>query len=396
VHGFAAIVERRGPAVVTASHNLRTAKGFLSCREECVPLQDLLRDEVARAMLSMNGSKREDQSPALRDTGRSRHVAMMLTMRTDAERDQASLQRRLEVLKLPVAPLQRHGFVMPLHPATKMPEPEAVGVGPDGAALAVWQYREGVNRKQVTWHVGGRRRVVGAVDVETELRVSFVQPLPAERILLAAARARTGAANAEVWTSNGDLEHRGHLGDAIEELLTTPSGKVWAGYFDEAMGGNGPEGHGLARFTDDLTAEWLYPLDAGMPSISDCYSLNVAGETAYFCPYTDFHILSATGVRVTDWGPSPYRSAHNLLRSGPHLAVLTGWGPEYDVATMLRISPDGVRQEGGQCRMVLPDGMEARGLRYTCRGDELHAFIRSTWYRTDLDRLSAAAGHTSA
>jgi hypothetical protein len=99
-------------------------------------------------------------------------------MRTDAERDRASLQRRLEVLKLPVAPLQRHGFVMPLHPATKMREPEAVGVGPDGTALAVWQYREGVNRKQVTWHVGGRRRVVGAVDVETELRVSFVQPLP--------------------------------------------------------------------------------------------------------------------------------------------------------------------------------------------------------------------------
>jgi hypothetical protein len=138
------------------------------------------------------------------------------------------------------------------------------------------------------------------------------------------------------------------------------------------MGGSGPEGHGLARFTDDLTAEWLYPLDAELPHISDCYSLNVSGETAYFCPYTTFHILSATGERVTDWGP------------------------EYDVATMLRISRDGVRQEGGQCRVVLPDGMEARGLRYTCRGDELHAFIRSTWYRTDLDRLSAAADHTSA
>lgn len=226
--------------------------------------------------------------------------------------------------------------------------------------------------------------------------MSFVQPLPEERVLLAAARAKPGAVNAEVWTSSGELRHRGYIGDAIEELLTTPAGKVWAGYFDEAMGGSGPEGHGLARFREDLTAEWLYPLDAGLPYISDCYALNVEGETAYFCPYTGFHILSAAGERVTDWGPSPYRSAHNLLRRGADLAVLTGWGPEYDVATLLRISRDGVREEGGRCRVVLPDGMEARGLRYTCRGDVLHAFVRSTWYSINLDGLSTAASHGRA
>ncbi|KOX12153.1 hypothetical protein ADK67_47400 [Saccharothrix sp. NRRL B-16348] len=316
---------------------------------------------------------------------------MMSVMRTDAQRDQASLRRRLEVLQLPVVPLHRHGFVMPAGPAATVREPEAVGVGPDGTAYAVWPYRDGSDRKQVTWHVGGRRRVVGAVDVETDLRVSFVQPLPKDRVLLADARAKPGAVNAEVWTSGGELRHRAHIGDAIEELLTTPAGKVWAGYFDEAMGGSGPEGHGLARFREDLTVEWLYPRDAGLPSISDCYSLNVEGETAYFCPYTGFHVLSATGARVTDWGPSPSRSAHHLLRRGADLALLAGWGPEYDVATLLRITRDGVRQEGGRCRVVLPDGMEAHGLRYTGRGDVLHAFLRSTWYTIDLDVLSAAA-----
>ncbi|MBQ0893120.1 hypothetical protein KBX37_08405 [Micromonospora sp. U56] len=318
-------------------------------------------------------------------------------MRTDGERDQASLRRRLEALRLPVAPLQRHGFVMPSDPVATMREPEAVGVGPDGTAFAVWPYREGIIRKQVTWHVGGRRRVVGAVDVETDLRVSFVQPLPEGHVLLAAARAKPSAVNAEVWTSSGELRHRGYIGDGIEELLTTPAGKVWAGYFDEAMGGSGPEGHGLARFREDLTADWLYPLDAELPYISDCYSLNVEGETAYFCPYSGFHILSAAGERVTDWGPSPYRFAHHLLRRGADLAVLTGGGgPEYDVATLLRISRDGVRQEGGRCRVVLPDGMEARGLRYTCRGDVLHAFGRSTWYFINLDGLSTAACHGRA
>jgi hypothetical protein len=312
-------------------------------------------------------------------------------MGTDVERERANLRRRLEVLKLPVAPLQGHGFVTPARPTGMMRELEAVGVGPDGTSLAVWRFREGGNRRQVTWHVPGRRRVIGAVDIETDMRVSFVQPLPEGRVLVVAARARSGEANAEVWTGDGDLQHRGYVGDAIEDLLTTPSGKVWASYFDEAMGGTGPEGHGLARFNSDLTVDWLYPPDSGLPPISDCYSLNVAGETAYFCPYTEFHILSATGNQVTDWGPSPYRYAHHLLRRGPDLALISGSGPEYDVATMLRISRGGQPQAGAQCRVVLPDGMETHGLRYIARGGDLHAFDQSTWYHIDLDSLSTAA-----
>jgi hypothetical protein len=157
-------------------------------------------------------------------------------------RDRKNLQRRLEVLKLPVLPLQRHGFVMSASPGQTMPVPEAVGVGPDGTALAVWQFRDGANRKQVTWHAPGRRRVIDAVDVETSMRVNLVQPLPEGQMLLVAARARAEEANGEVWTAAGDLQYRGHLGDAIEDVLTTPAGKVWTSYFDEAMGGTGPEG----------------------------------------------------------------------------------------------------------------------------------------------------------
>nr|BFE60568.1 hypothetical protein GCM10020063_050940 [Dactylosporangium thailandense] len=280
---------------------------------------------------------------------------------------------------------------MPASPTGTLREPEAVGVGPDGTALAVWRFREDGSRKQVTRHAAGRRRVIGSVDVESDLRVSFVQPLPEGRVLLAAARARSGEANAEVWTDAGELQHRSYLGDAIEDLLATPSGKVWTSYFDEAMGGSGPEGHGLARFNSDLTIDWLYPLNSGLPYISDCYALNVDGETAHFCPYSSFHILSANGAEVTDWGPSPYRSAHHLLRHGPDLALIRGVGPEYDIATMLRISSNDQPQMGGQCRVVLPDGMETSRLRYLARGGELDAFIRSIWYHTDLDTLRTAA-----
>lgn len=316
-------------------------------------------------------------------------------MGKDEEWDQASLRRRLAALRLPVAPLRRVGLVLPADRASTLPEPEAVGVGPDGTALAVWRFRAGGERRQVTWHVAGRRRVAGSVDVATGLRVSFVQPLPEGRVLLAAARVRADEPNAEVWSAEGELLHRGHVGDAVEDLVTTPSGRVWVSYFDEAMGGRGPEGHGLARFAADLSVDWLYPLDAGLPSIADCYTLNVARETAYFCPYTSFHILSAKpgadGTTVTDWGPSPARSAHHLLRQGQDLALLRGAGPEYDVATMVRIG-EGDPRLGGRCRVVLPDGLEIARVRFVGRGGDLHGFLRSAWFHLDLETLRRVCG----
>ncbi|WP_433199817.1 hypothetical protein ACQP00_27670 [Dactylosporangium sp. CS-047395] len=301
--------------------------------------------------------------------------------------DADKLRRRLEVLRLPVAPLRRHGVLAPSDPAATVDVPGVAGVGPDGTAVAVWPYRDAPGRQQVTWHVLDRRHAVAAVDIATDLRLSFVQPLPEGRVLVASARARPGEPNAEVWTAAGDLERRAHLGDAIEDLFTTAAGKVWASYFDEALGGPGPEGHGLARFNDDLSVDWLYP----RRDIVDCYTLNLTGETAYFCPYTDFHILSATGDRVTDWGESPYRYAHTLLRRGPELALIRGHGAEYDVATLLRLGSGGVVQQGAQCRIVFPDGLETQRVRYFARADRAHAFVRSTWYTIDLDDLTAAA-----
>jgi hypothetical protein len=32
--------------------------------------------------------------------------------------------------------------------------------------------------------------------------------------------------------------------------------------------------------------------------------------------------------------------------------------------------------------------METRGMRFACRGADLHAFARSTWYRINLEDLN--------
>lgn len=76
---------------------------------------------------------------------------MMVTMTTTrGDGDHASLQRRLEVLKLPVVPVEHHGFLAHSDRGAMRREPDAVGVGSDGTAFAVWSHRKNSRREQVT------------------------------------------------------------------------------------------------------------------------------------------------------------------------------------------------------------------------------------------------------
>jgi hypothetical protein len=305
---------------------------------------------------------------------------------TRGDRDARTLARRLEVLRLPVSPLRRHGYLIPSRHDTRWArQPVAVGIGPDGQALAVWADRARPDCVLVTRHHGGQTLTDGVV-LDGAQPGRFVQPLPGAQVLLAQRRSRSGA-GAQVWSRDGELVATGDLGDAIEDVLTTPSGVVWVSYFDEAMSGTGPQAHGLACFGANLQVEWVYPFDAGLPFVFDCYTLNVAGDTAAICPYTDFHILSVTGTAVTDHGPSPYRSAHNLLIDGRDASLLGGPSAEYDQITFVHIGPDGIEAAGEPRRLVLPDGMEVRAARTFCRGPDLHVIMGTSWYRIDLDGL---------
>jgi len=306
--------------------------------------------------------------------------------RLRSEYDQQSLHRRLRVLQLPVAALRRAGYLGILRTGSRWERrPQAVGVGPDGQVLAVWNHGEHPQRRLVTVHDGGRHPV-RSVLLDGCLRPRFIQPLPGGRVLLVQARNWNGA-SAEVWSADGHRERVGDPGDAIEGVLTTPTGEIWVSYFAEARGGSGPQTHGLARFTTDLQPVWLYPGPPSVSDIFDCYALNVSGETAWTCAYTGFHLVSACGDHATDHGKAPYRSAHMLLVDGSAGALTGGPGPEYDLVTGFQITPEGLVTSGSPRRLVLPDGMELRDVRSTCRGPDLYVIIRGTWYRTDLDQM---------
>lgn len=112
--------------------------------------------------------------------------------------------------------------------------------------------------------------------------------------------------------------------------------------------------------------------------------MNIVGETAHFCPYADFHLLTAHGDTVTDRGPSPVRSAHHLLTDGPNTAFLMGATSGYDVITAL---VPGSLTIGAQRRLVLPDGMEITNLKIICRGGSLHAFQRQRWFQITVSEI---------
>jgi hypothetical protein len=302
------------------------------------------------------------------------------------DRDARTLARRLEVLRLPVSPLRRHGYLIPSrHDTRRAREPMAVGIGPDGDALAVWADLARPDRLLVTRHHGGQTLTDGIV-LDGAPCGRFVQPLPGGQVLLAQGRSRPGSGT-QVWSGDGELLADGHVGDAIEDMLTTPSGDLWVGYFDEAMSGTGPQTHGLARFEANLQVEWVYPFDAGLPVVFDCYTLNVADESATICPYTDFHIITINGTTATDHGRSPYRGAHNLVVDGRDVALVGGYGAEYDQVILVHIGPDRIAVAGEPRRLVLPDGMEIRATRTFCRGADLHVIIGNIWYRIDLNGL---------
>jgi hypothetical protein len=306
-----------------------------------------------------------------------------------SEREKRQLDRRREVLDLPMVAVRRHAV---LRPSPEDPwwhrSPRAVGIGPEGEALALWDH-QAADVRLLSRHRPGSAAGEGTL-LKGARPASFVQPLPDYQVVLVDARSRGGSRGgetAEVRDGAGDWIRGGHLGDAVEHVLATPRGRSWVGYFEAAACGRGLGGHGLVRFGPDLQPDWRYPLDANLPRIDDCEALNVSGETAHASVYNADHLVRVSGETATDLGETLRPGAGALLIDGDRAAMIGGYGAEYDLVTPVNIRPDGVHVAGPQTRLVFPDGMELRDARLTCRGPELHVTSRASWYRADLADL---------
>ncbi|HEX5598853.1 MAG TPA: hypothetical protein VFX61_22975 [Micromonosporaceae bacterium] len=299
----------------------------------------------------------------------------------------------------------------------ELPPPEtgqvlvSVSVGPDNEAIALWSTPTGRDKLQARVerpngtsfaasttdgtiaHVVSYAPQPTSTVIVPDLRVAHchVQPLPGGRVLIVGARLRSADAdrNALIFNPDGRIARSGTLGDGIEHVRTTPSGKIWVGYFDEGIYGGGGDGGeplgapGIVRYTGRLQPEWRFPVRQDLDPIADCYALNVAGESAWATYYSDFPVVRITDDMVRSW-PGARTAANALIVAGTRCALIGGYGGKRDRVLVGDLD----RGHFKPYRLTLPD--ESRlpdRAQVIGRGPDLHVFVDSRWFRLSLDDL---------
>jgi hypothetical protein len=330
------------------------------------------------------------------------------------------VQRRTRASKpaassgLPTVVARRHGDLVPVAADVLV----SASIGPSGEAVALWSTPPGrdallarsVNAggasfpdaapghpmaARVTFHTPNRTTGVVAIPA---LQVAHpdVQPLPDGRVVVVGARCRWRPdgpdRNAVVYDPAGELLAEGTLGDGIEHMLTTPDGAIWVGYFDEGVYGNygwGGRGRepigrpGIVRFTNDLQVAWRYGAEFGF--VMDCYALNVVGETAWACYYSEFPIVRMGAAGVTGWH-NQVRGPQALVVAGQTVALVGGYDSDHDRVVVGTLAGEHFQPQV-HARLRLPGGVGVQAARLVGRGSELHVLAGTAWSKIALEDL---------
>lgn len=295
-----------------------------------------------------------------------------------------------------MATLRAH---LPLTPPEAGDVLVTASIGPADEAIAVWAApadRQAILTPAVRPGSCAQRPVPARVVTATatsstvthldaiDLPFCQAQPMPDGQFLMVAARG--GAAT--IFDADGVPAQCGNVRDGIEHIMTTPSGAIWIGYFDEGVYGDDPVAHhGIVRFTPDLEPDWTFPFDTGFGPVDDCYALNVAGEAAWSCYYSGFPIVRIHDGAVTGWR-NQVAGARALLAARDMVALIGGYREDHDRVVVGHLGPDRF-EAATTVRLTLPDNRALPdSVILVGRGPSLHAFHDNIWYRTDLDDLT--------
>ncbi len=283
--------------------------------------------------------------------------------------------------------------------------------GLDGSMLALWTTAEGMEMLTARYQDSGgasfpRSRAerpvsarvviyapqVCAVVPIAELSSAFptVQTFPGGGVLVVGSRCRWSPEgpehNAAVYDPDGSLVRAGVVGDGIEHVVVSDSGDIWVGYFDEGIfgnfgwGGPGPEPigrAGLVRFDRSLRPVWH--LDD--PHMADCYALNIEGDTAWACYYTEFPIARIVDGDTTVWQtPEDIAGAKAMAVAEGRVALCGGYGLDGQRLVLGRL-------DGGRFHVERVDSLDfprSHASNHTAlhgRGDTFHLIVDRRWYR---------------
>jgi hypothetical protein len=146
-------------------------------------------------------------------------------------------------------------------------------------------------------HWDGLSQRTIAFEKSTGLFTFHVQPF-GEGWLLGESR----GGRADVYDGTGQPRRTLDLGDASNDLQTTPSGHIWVSYFDEGVFGDGLGRHGVMCFDSEGVPIFKYSEFADqnqLPRIDDCYAMNVVNaEEVWLSYYSDFPLVAIKNFQL--------------------------------------------------------------------------------------------------
>ena len=212
----------------------------------------------------------------------------------------------------------------------------------------------------------------------------LVDQFPDGRWVVANARSE-GQGNARILGASGEEERRFELGDGIEHIKIDNQSRIWIGWFDEGVFGNEgwrmpdrrwpPSVHGMAAF-DDRGALLMH---ARSKSVADCYALNVSGNTAWACTYTDFPIWRINNDEERTW-PTYISGTRALAVSYPYVLAAGGYQENANRVVLLRLNGQSAKA-AGEWRLPFGVGYPDNVSLVDGRDGELHVVHDQQWHR---------------
>jgi hypothetical protein len=204
----------------------------------------------------------------------------------------------------------------------------------------------------------------------------IVEQFPDGRWLVTAKSGFPGSGNARIIGADGTEERRIELGSCITHIKIDDHQRIWVGWFDEGGLEVPPGAYGIAAFDEQGTLIKHAPSEG---TILDCYALNVSGDTAWTCTYTDFPIWQLGNEPDRTW-PTNLSGTRALAVSYPYVLAAGGYEDAANRIVLLRL--DDQRAESlGEWRLPFGAGYPAELSMIDGRDDVLHVVCDQQWYR---------------
>ncbi|MEV8019048.1 hypothetical protein AB0O76_22445 [Streptomyces sp. NPDC086554] len=206
------------------------------------------------------------------------------------------------------------------------------------------------------------------------LRARFprIDALPDGGFVVADARSRRSEQHVQVYDALGRESWTFRVGDAIEQFLVDPAGRLWVGHFDEGVFGDDELSRpGLRCWSAEGEPLWAYEAVEGAGEIYDCYALNVSEDGVWVCAYNDFALVEIHPDGKVRPRVNSVTGAAALAVSAGRATFVGGYGDDRDRLVDAEVTYDQVRPVSTG-RLVGPGGTPLGRRRTVSRGPRVY------------------------